>query len=76
MNAVIRGELAFIRLYQAFRAGKPSPCRYTPSCSHYSAEALQAHGVFRGNLLMLKRLFRCQPFGGWGADPVPRRSGS
>ncbi len=60
-----------IRWYQYARAGRPSPCRYTPSCSSYAVEALQVHGAVRGSWLSLRRLSRCQPWGGHGYDPVP-----
>lgn len=60
-----------IRLYQGARAGRPSPCRYEPSCSSYALEAVEVHGAARGSWLSLRRLARCQPFGGHGWDPVP-----
>jgi len=46
-------------------------CRFDPSCSAYALEALQTHGPFRGSWLSLKRICRCQPWGGCGHDPVP-----
>lgn len=46
-------------------------CRYLPSCSHYAAEALERHGLVAGGWLALKRILRCQPWGGSGYDPVP-----
>ena len=49
----------------------PSSCRYFPSCSHYSQEAIQRYGTVKGIWLGLKRLARCQPLGGQGFDPVP-----
>lgn len=66
-----RAAIAPIRAYQHARAGRPSPCRYTPSCSTYAVEALQAHGVVRGSWLGIRRLSRCHPWGGHGYDPVP-----
>ena len=60
-----------VRLYQAARNGRPSPCRYTPTCSVYAAEALERHGAARGSWLALRRLARCHPWGGFGIDPVP-----
>jgi len=64
--------LGLIRAYQLLISPLlPHCCRFVPSCSHYAAEALQRHGVWRGLGLSLKRLGRCHPFhpGGW--DPVP-----
>jgi putative membrane protein insertion efficiency factor len=62
-----------VRAYQAARAGRPSPCRFTPSCSSYAAEALEVHGAVRGSWLAVRRLSRCRPLGGRGWDPVPLR---
>ena len=60
-----------IRIYQkAISPYLPSACRYTPTCSHYSQEAIQRHGVVRGGWMGLKRLTRCHPWGGKGYDPV------
>jgi putative membrane protein insertion efficiency factor len=49
----------------------PSSCRYLPTCSHYSHEAVVRYGVFKGGWLGLRRLARCNPLGGKGFDPVP-----
>jgi uncharacterized protein len=46
-------------------------CRFEPSCSVYAAEAISRYGLDRGGLMAFKRLLKCQPFGGWGPDPVP-----
>jgi uncharacterized protein len=51
--------------------GPGSGCRFEPTCSQYFLEAVEAHGVLRGSWLGLKRLARCQPWGGCGHDPVP-----
>jgi putative membrane protein insertion efficiency factor len=66
-----RAIIALIRLYQAARHGRPSPCRYLPTCSVYAIEALERHGAVRGSLLAARRLARCHPLGGFGVDPVP-----
>jgi len=61
-----------IRFYQvAISPYTPSSCRYTPTCSSYSAEALQKHGIIKGGALAIKRIFSCHPWGGHGYDPVP-----
>lgn len=65
-----------IRLYQAARAGRPSPCRFLPSCSAYAHEAVCVHGPLRGWALALRRLSRCRPGGGAGVDLVPPRRGA
>ncbi|HIL30963.1 MAG TPA: membrane protein insertion efficiency factor YidD [Dehalococcoidia bacterium] len=49
----------------------PTSCRYYPSCSHYSQEAVDKYGVLKGLWLGVKRLGRCRPLGGQGYDPVP-----
>lgn len=64
-----------VRWYQVVRAGRPSPCRYLPTCSSYALEALEVHGAVVGTWLTIRRLARCHPWGGLGADPVPAREG-
>ena len=60
-----------IRLYQqAVSPYLPSMCRFQPSCSQYTAEAVERYGVMRGFRLGLKRILRCRPMGGQGYDPV------
>ena len=46
-------------------------CRYHPTCSAYALEALEKHGALRGGWLVVRRLVRCNPWGGSGYDPVP-----
>ena len=46
-------------------------CRYTPTCSHYTLQALKTHGLIKGGWLSLKRILSCHPWGGHGYDPVP-----
>jgi uncharacterized protein len=70
-GVLVAGALALIRLYQALRAGRPSPCRYLPTCSAYAAQAIERHGLGRGGWLALRRVLRCHPWGGSGHDPVP-----
>jgi hypothetical protein len=49
----------------------PPSCRFHPSCSQYTLEAVDRHGVFKGSWLGLRRLSRCHPFNPGGFDPVP-----
>ena len=48
-----------------------SKCRFTPTCSQYTAEAIQKYGPLKGIVLGTKRLSKCRPGGGHGYDPVP-----
>lgn len=48
-------------------------CRYHPTCSHYTIEALKVWGPFKGGYLGLKRILSCHPWGGSGYDPVPKK---
>lgn len=61
-----------VRLYQvAISPWTPPACRFTPTCSTYAIEAIEAHGAARGGWMALRRIGRCHPFGGHGFDPVP-----
>jgi putative membrane protein insertion efficiency factor len=64
---------AGVRGYRGVTAGRPSPCRFDPSCSAYALEALERHGAARGSWLTVRRIARCHPWGGTGWDPVPDR---
>jgi len=48
-------------------------CRFAPTCSDYSLEAIHRHGVYHGGSLAVKRLLRCHPLSKGGYDPVPKR---
>lgn len=61
-----------IRLYQYLLSPiLGASCRYTPTCSQYGLEAIRKYGPFKGGWLTLKRIGRCNPWGGHGHDPVP-----
>lgn len=64
--------LLIIKIYQLFISPfTPPSCRYTPTCSAYSAEAIKKYGAIKGGWLALKRILSCNPWGGSGYDPVP-----
>jgi putative membrane protein insertion efficiency factor len=64
--------LGAIRVYQnTLGPALPRACRFEPTCSRYAYSAIQRHGALSGSWLALRRLARCQPFGGSGYDPVP-----
>lgn len=64
-----------IKLYQKtlslFIGGS---CRFYPTCSSYSIEAIQKHGSIKGSWLMIKRIARCHPLNEGGIDPVPNNN--
>jgi putative membrane protein insertion efficiency factor len=68
---IARILVTLIQSYQVVRANRPSPCRFTPTCSQYAVEAFNRHGTRRGLRLTVSRLGRCRPGGPFGADPVP-----
>jgi putative membrane protein insertion efficiency factor len=64
--------LLIIRFYQLIISPLlPPRCRYTPTCSEYSKQAIIKYGPFKGGLLATKRISRCHPCGGSGEDLVP-----
>jgi uncharacterized protein len=66
--------LLLVKIYQWIISPLfPAACRFTPTCSHYMVESLHEWGVIKGTWLGLKRIGRCNPRGGFGDDPVPKR---
>ena len=64
--------LLLIKFYRKFISPYlPNSSLFTPTCSQYAIEALEKYGLFKGGWLALKRIFRCNPWGGSGYDPVP-----
>ena len=61
-----------IKLYQwIISPWLGSQCRFTPTCSQYGIDALKKYGPIKGGWLLIKRIGRCNPWGGHGHDPVP-----
>lgn len=60
-----------IRLYRIVFAFVPSQCRFEPSCSRYTEQAIQKYGLWRGSWMGAKRIGRCHPWNPGGYDPVP-----
>ena len=64
--------VGLVRLYQCCLSPLLGPrCRYWPSCSQYTLEALRVQGPFKGGWLAIKRILRCHPGASGGIDPVP-----
>lgn len=63
--------IILIRLYQKITVFKPPSCRFYPSCSNYSIQAIEKYGPIKGGWLTTKRICRCHPFNPGGYDPVP-----
>lgn len=67
-----RALIGLIRFYQRYISPLSGPtCRFYPSCSHYTLEAIQKYGALKGSWLGARRLLRCHPFHPGGHDPVP-----
>lgn len=60
-----------INIYQFFSKMKPPVCRFYPTCSEYTKQAIIKYGIIKGGWLGIKRICRCHPFNPGGYDPVP-----
>jgi putative membrane protein insertion efficiency factor len=74
LSPLARALRGVFRGWQHLRAGHPSPCRFTPTCSAYGIEAVEAHGAVQGAALVVRRVLRCHPWGRFGYDPVPEKA--
>ena len=65
--------LALIRFYQKYISPmkRGGSCKYIPTCSEYARQAIEKHGAFKGSVLAVWRILRCNPFSAGGIDPVP-----
>ena len=71
IRVLIRSYQFLVAPFLSWMCGPGGGCRFEPTCSHYFLEACETHGVCRGGWLGVKRIARCQPWGGHGLDPVP-----
>ena len=73
MNIFTLLLIKFIKIYKYLVSPMIGPsCRYLPTCSDYSIEALKTYGFVKGLLLSLKRIMSCHPWGNSGFDPVKK----
>ena len=62
--------IGLIKVYRVVFAWLPSSCRYEPTCSHYTEQAIERYGLLSGSLMGAKRIARCHPWHPGGYDPV------
>ena len=62
--------IGLIKVYQMIPVSSHSKCKFTPTCSNYSIEAIKKYGSIKGSLLTIKRIIRCNPFSKGGYDPL------
>ena len=63
--------LKLIEIYQSISKLTPPVCRFYPTCSEYTKQAIMIHGVVKGGFLGVKRILKCHPLHPGGYDPVP-----
>ncbi|CAM3985439.1 membrane protein insertion efficiency factor YidD [Flavobacterium branchiophilum] len=68
---VTKPFIFLVRFYQvAISPFTPASCRFEPTCSTYMIQSLQKHGLIKGGYYGIKRIFRCNPWGKSGYDPI------
>lgn len=70
---LVRISISLINIYQSIPGPWHGMCRFHPSCSNYAKEAINEYGFLKGWYLSIKRILRCNPLGGSGYDPVPKK---
>ncbi|MDA9317946.1 membrane protein insertion efficiency factor YidD [Flavobacteriaceae bacterium] len=71
-NIVLYPILLIIKIYQTVLSPiLPSTCRYSPTCSEYTKQSLIKFGLIKGGMISIKRIIKCNPWGGNGYDPIP-----
>ena len=64
--------ISLVRFYQRYKPWTHSTCRFTPTCSNFMIEAIEKKGAIKGVFLGIARIFKCNPFGPYGYDPVEK----
>tara|TARA_B100000427_G_scaffold224874_1_gene188530 strand:+ start:523 stop:765 length:243 start_codon:yes stop_codon:yes gene_type:complete len=73
-NIILYPLVLFIKLYQILISPiLGQNCRYLPTCSEYTVQSIQKHGIIKGLELSIKRISKCHPWGSHGYDPVPKK---
>lgn len=65
--------IGIIKLYQKIPGSFHGYCKHVPTCSEYMKIALEEHGLIKGITLGIKRILKCNPWGTFGYDPVPKK---
>jgi len=78
MKHIVLGAIRFYQKYLSFDTGilkflflTDKACRFNPTCSEYTYQAIERYGIMRGLVLGMKRIIRCHPWSKGGRDPIP-----